>query len=276
MDGGCVASRKCTHDDCNTQPSYGKAGGKAEYCRDHAKSGMVNVVRRKCTHGDCTKHLSYGKDGSKAEHCRDHAKRGVVDVISKRCAHGECNTIAHTVWKGAELGSSVHGMRRKVHPSNSLSQSSGDGEGRRMSGSGGLRSRGDGTGCRAGSGGRRTSRVFSVDPAHPISGRSNGNDKRTRPTVVSGHVRPVEVKREEPVDRVVDDEEPGASSESEVTAATNLVKTEDMEVSCKVKPMGVQEAGGNTLRAEYIPHRGCVPVSYSKREECCGPAWHIT
>lgn len=154
-----------------------------------------------------------------------------------------------------------------MHLSKSQSQSSGDGEGSGMSGSGGLRSRGGCRGCRAGSGGRRTSRVYSVDPGHSVSGRNNGTAKRTRPTAVRGHVRPLEVKREEPVDKVADDEESETSSESEVTAA-DVVKTEDMMVSCKVESTEVAEAGGNTLWAIYISFGCCVPVLYSRRDEC--------
>ena len=55
--------------------SFGKADVKAEYCRDHAEGGMVNVVSKRCTHHGCAKRPSWGKAGSKAEYCRDHGGR---------------------------------------------------------------------------------------------------------------------------------------------------------------------------------------------------------
>ena len=134
-----------------------------------------------------------------------------------------------------------------MHPA-SQRQSSYNGE---VSGGGGVgdsRSGGDGAGCRDGSGGRRRSRVSSDTPAsQPSPSRSKDPGKRARRTTGSDQVRPVEVKREEPVDRVADDEEAGASSsslESEGAGAA-VVKTEDIEVACKVEPLEAADAAGD-------------------------------
>ena len=41
--------RKCAHPGCTKMPSYGQAGGKAEYCRDHAEDRMVSVMKKRRT-----------------------------------------------------------------------------------------------------------------------------------------------------------------------------------------------------------------------------------
>ena len=80
-----VVNKRCTHQRCARQSSYGKAGGKAEYCRDHAEDGMVDVDTKKCIHHRCIRQPSLGKAGGKAEYCRDHADDWMVDVTKNRC-----------------------------------------------------------------------------------------------------------------------------------------------------------------------------------------------
>ena len=88
--------RECAHQGCTKGPSYGVAGSKKpEYCAQHRKGGMVNVVSKRCAHHGCAKGPSYGKAGSKkAEYCRDHAEDGMVNVTHKRCAHHGCIKVA--------------------------------------------------------------------------------------------------------------------------------------------------------------------------------------
>ena len=80
-----VVNKRCTHQRCARQSSYGKAGGKAEYCRDHAEDGMVDVDTKKRIHHRCIRQPSLGKAGGKAEYCRDHADDWMVDVTKNRC-----------------------------------------------------------------------------------------------------------------------------------------------------------------------------------------------
>eukprot|EP00752_Nemacystus_decipiens_P016879 g15111.t1 len=80
-------ARMCGHPGCTTRPSFGVEGGskKAEFCAQHAKAGMLDVVHKR---------PSYGVEGSskKAELCAQHAKAGMVDVVGKRCGHPGCTT----------------------------------------------------------------------------------------------------------------------------------------------------------------------------------------
>ncbi|CAN0534810.1 unnamed protein product [Ectocarpus sp. 12 AP-2014] len=56
----------------------------AEFCKRHAKQGMVDVVHKKCGHPGCMKRPPFGETGSKeAEFCKRHAKRGMVSVRCK-------------------------------------------------------------------------------------------------------------------------------------------------------------------------------------------------
>ena len=115
-----------------------------------------------------------------------------------------------------------------------------------------MRSRGDGARCRADSGGRRTSRASSVDPAQLSSSRSKGTGKQTRRPAVGGPVHRVAVKREDPVGSVADDEESGAYSEPGAGAAA-VLKTEAMVVPCKAEPTGAAKAeGGRCRQASWL------------------------
>ena len=82
-----VKSKRCAHHGCTKVPSYGKAGGKAEYCSGHAEGGMVDVKSKRCAHHGCAKVPSYGKAGGKAEYCAQHKKGGMVNAVSKTCIH---------------------------------------------------------------------------------------------------------------------------------------------------------------------------------------------
>eukprot|EP00752_Nemacystus_decipiens_P010947 g9729.t1 len=88
-----VVSKRCTHLGCTKRPSFGVTGGKAGRCRAHAEDGMVNLISKTCTHLGCTKQPIYGVAGGKAEYCRAHAENGMVDVINKRCTHLGCNKV---------------------------------------------------------------------------------------------------------------------------------------------------------------------------------------
>ena len=63
---------------------------KAEYCAQHKKDGMVNVVSKRCAHHGCTKHPSFGTAATKAEYCKEHAQDGMENVVSKSCTHQGC------------------------------------------------------------------------------------------------------------------------------------------------------------------------------------------
>ncbi|CAG9464725.1 unnamed protein product [Pedinophyceae sp. YPF-701] len=85
-----VRHRKCAHKDCRKRPSYGTVGGRAEFCKKHAKTGMEDVANRKCAHKHCRKQPTYGTVGGRAEFCKKHAKTGMEDVVNRKCAHKHC------------------------------------------------------------------------------------------------------------------------------------------------------------------------------------------
>ena len=71
-----------------TRPSFGKIGGKPEFCVEHAEEEMANVVNERCRRSGCNKRSSYGKGevGGKPEFCAEHAEEDMVDVRNKRRA----------------------------------------------------------------------------------------------------------------------------------------------------------------------------------------------
>ncbi|CAN0400536.1 unnamed protein product, partial [Ascophyllum nodosum] len=74
-------SKKCRAEGCSKTPSFGAASTKtAEYCARYALDGMVSVKRRCGTEG-CGKIPSFGVAGTKTtEYCAQHARDGMVNV----------------------------------------------------------------------------------------------------------------------------------------------------------------------------------------------------
>ena len=88
-----LVSKRCAHLGCSKVPSYGVDGSKKkEFCAEHKRDGMVNVKDRSCLHRCCSKVPSYGVDGSsKREFCFEHKRDGMINIASKRCLHHACS-----------------------------------------------------------------------------------------------------------------------------------------------------------------------------------------
>lgn len=81
----------CKHDGCGKQASYGVAGGKTEYCVEHAPIGHVDVKHKRCQDPKCGKQPSYGPPGTKRGiFCLEHSSPDHVNVTSNRCRHLNC------------------------------------------------------------------------------------------------------------------------------------------------------------------------------------------
>lgn len=53
--------QRCVHQGCNVRPSYGVEGTKkAEFCSQHAREDMVDVISKRCGHQRLQKKSSYG------------------------------------------------------------------------------------------------------------------------------------------------------------------------------------------------------------------------
>ncbi len=63
---GATMTNRCRFAECNGIPWYGRGGSgrRAEYCAQHAGTGMVKVGREWCAHQGCTKPALYGEDDS--------------------------------------------------------------------------------------------------------------------------------------------------------------------------------------------------------------------
>ncbi|CAN0547844.1 unnamed protein product [Ectocarpus sp. 12 AP-2014] len=111
-----VHTKICGHAGCMKWASYGETGSsnKAEFCKRHAKQGMVDVASKKCGHPGCMNGPSCGETGSKkAEVYKRHTKQGMVDVASKKCGHPGCTSARSFAWKTATSATSARGTRRE-------------------------------------------------------------------------------------------------------------------------------------------------------------------
>jgi hypothetical protein len=91
-----VVNKKCIEPECQTQPSYGRAGEeKSSYCFKHRKEGMVNIlnVSKFCIEPECKIRANYNNFGSlKATYCKTHKKENMVDIFKKLCIEDGCDT----------------------------------------------------------------------------------------------------------------------------------------------------------------------------------------
>ena len=89
--------RECKSDTCKTQPNFGVQGSRRpEFCKKHAKPGMVNVNKPRCTEPLCDTAPSFNLPGCEtAIKCKAHKKAGMVDVAHKnKCHHpAGCETL---------------------------------------------------------------------------------------------------------------------------------------------------------------------------------------
>jgi hypothetical protein len=83
----------CKNEGCKTTPSFNFEGKpKAEYCFEHKKEGMVNVISKTCIEPGCKKRPTFNTEGKNAEYCSKHKKEGMINVVSKTCMEPECKT----------------------------------------------------------------------------------------------------------------------------------------------------------------------------------------
>ena len=98
-----VVHKRCGYTDCRKHPTFGYTRGKSEYCADHRKDDMVNVVNKRCGYIDCRKRPTFGYTRGKGEYCAEHRKDDMIDVISKQCGYTDCRkrpTFGYTRGKG--------------------------------------------------------------------------------------------------------------------------------------------------------------------------------
>jgi len=64
------------------------------FCKDHAASEMVDVVKRVCTNPKCRSKPRYGKPGTPVSHCAAHRVKGMIRKSNSKC--GKCKNLA--IW----------------------------------------------------------------------------------------------------------------------------------------------------------------------------------
>jgi hypothetical protein len=78
----------CKQLHCKVRASFGFKHEKANFCKEHKKENMINVVNKKCL--ECDKRPNFGyKDEKNPIYCVLHKKENMVDVKNKKCL--ECD-----------------------------------------------------------------------------------------------------------------------------------------------------------------------------------------
>ena len=82
---GDVCSRKCRNEGCSKIPSFGVPGTKsAEYGKQNAPDGMINLCSKKGRAKGCGKQPSFGVVHTRMAKCAQHAADGMVNVCSRK------------------------------------------------------------------------------------------------------------------------------------------------------------------------------------------------
>lgn len=90
-----------------------KGSTKTKFCAQHAAEGIMHVANRRCSHDGCSKQPTYGLMGTrKAEFCVQHALEGVDNVMAKRCPHNGCSSRPLYGLEGSSKRSSARSMPR--------------------------------------------------------------------------------------------------------------------------------------------------------------------
>ena len=148
------------------------AGAKtANYCRQHAPDGNVNVRNRKCTTEGCGEEPSFGVAGTKtAEYCAQHAPYGMVNVRFRKCRTKDSGIIS---------AFEVAGMKPVVYcvqhnrPTCGVEECRGRGIDRNHFGE-------ETIGDASSSGSKHQTVKYTPAQASPLSGGSRGSRKRVQ------------------------------------------------------------------------------------------------
>ena len=87
-------TRPCESDGCKRQSSFGFETNRPMFCKEHKKSGMVNVKNVRCGYGGCTTRPNFGTEWQKPRFCKKHKEPGMTNVTARRCEHAGCDDIA--------------------------------------------------------------------------------------------------------------------------------------------------------------------------------------
>ena len=103
----------CRTEGCGKIPSFGVTGTKsAEYYKQHALDGMVNVPGKMCGTEGCGKFAAFGMEGTKtAEYCIQHALDGMVNV-NREVRNKDSSMIS--AFKVADMKTNEHCAQDKI------------------------------------------------------------------------------------------------------------------------------------------------------------------
>jgi len=63
---------------------------KREFCSEHKRDGMVDLIHKRCGHHGCSRQPSFGVDDSKKpEFCSEHKRDGMIAVRNESSSSGE-------------------------------------------------------------------------------------------------------------------------------------------------------------------------------------------
>ena len=89
-----VKSKRCQVVGCQSAPSFGIKGGKAQFCLSHKSADMINLVSKRCEGEGCDSICtSFDNRGGIGRFCGTHKEKGMINVKTKRCQADYCDSI---------------------------------------------------------------------------------------------------------------------------------------------------------------------------------------
>ena len=71
--------------ECDTRPCFGYPDGTVDYCDNHKKEDMIDLVHNKLKCPKCNTRASFGYPDEKLRYCSTHKEKGMIDLENKCC-----------------------------------------------------------------------------------------------------------------------------------------------------------------------------------------------
>ena len=79
--------KSCAYEGCESQPSFGAtAESEPTHCSKHKPEDFVDVKNKRCRHQGCLKNRSFGKKDGERLWCYDHKRDDCINLVQTMCA----------------------------------------------------------------------------------------------------------------------------------------------------------------------------------------------
>jgi hypothetical protein len=93
---------ECVSPGCDIYPCFNYPDGLGEYCKKHAKEGMIDVRNKKCLLCNIRPNFNY-PGLIRGIYCKKHAQRGMINVRARHCGINGCKKTPSFNFLGSKI-----------------------------------------------------------------------------------------------------------------------------------------------------------------------------